>query len=774
MDTKIQDVKKEKGIGVKRVLLQAGTALVWALLGALLGRAELPFGALPLGVGLLCASSTYSLAVLGGNILSVIGRADAIPVACTYVIAVLLRLIFCLATRYDDVKRTGVKKRGFFEWAFEEPVYLRAVSAAVSSFALGAYRLGIGGFLYYDLFGMLVSIGVASVLTVVLYPLFSNKRIKSARAEHVWKDLGYTAVCACAVFSLRGLAPYGISLSVLLCMLITFYTTKRRGLKFGAFVAIAAGLCVSVEYAPLFVFAAVCYCLLSTVSTTLGCFSAFFVGIAWGIYINGVSAFLSLFSALMTATVVFLVTERLFLSNKEATPEKENSEEQSFAEGAVLDSSDIAVARLDDTSRRIKELCASLASLSNSLTDDVNECSGFEKTQKHGTSTISAEIGDERVLVKKSGVKTNGKVRTPKEKQYAIDELSDGASFHDAESGESFAHDISAISDYIADIMADNETDYRVDEDLACRISKCLTRKFPSLSLKVGVFGKGPQKILVCCNDISRLRSAAAKIEREINKELDALFDIREPFEVGDVAYAMLERRPMLVISFAERRRNAAGQTVCGDSVGTIKDSDGGKAYAFISDGMGSGKRAAVTAELCAAFLDKLLPINGGSYESIKSTLGVINSFIRRRNGSSTTECCATVDLGVFDLVEGKVSFYKSGAAPTFVFRDGALFKLRTRTVPIGIIKEPDFGRVNMEILPGDVLVMVSDGATDGKEECPELFELLRSRLMTHNADQLADAVIAYAESMGCSDDVSVIVAKIDDRVFEKERTNIA
>ena len=66
----------------------------------------------------------------------------------------------------------------------------------------------------------------------------------------------------------------------------------------------------------------------------------------------------------------------------------------------------------------------------------------------------------------------------------------------------------------------------------------------------------------------------------------------------------------------------------------------------------------------------------------------------------------------------------------------------------------------------GDTVVMVSDGITDGREESRELFELLRSRVLTHSADQLADVIIEYADRIGCVDDVSVVVAKIDDGIF--------
>jgi len=758
-------MKKEQSIGMIGTFKYIGKAMLCAAIAAVLGRAALPFGSMPLALALVCSSSVYTLAAFAGALLSSIGMppSTAVPLLCTYAVAILLRLIFSLAMRDASSKK-------LLPHVFDEPVYLRAVAAAVAAFALGAYRLAIGGFLYYDLFGMLISMGVASVGTVLLAPLSGTVKLKRARTFKIWNDMGYIVLWAATVFSLRKYSPLGVSLSVLVCMLVTLYSTKKRGLSFGILVAIASGLCVSVVYAPLFVFAAVCYGFLSSVSSTLGCFCAFLAGMSWGIYMNGVAAFLSLFSALLTATLLFLVTERLFFQNTRSKGEKASAQqEMSKVEKVVSDGSDIAVARLDDSARRMKELCRSLSDLSESLLGGAKKVSE-SKTPIGNSSVLYAEIGDGDVVVKKSSVRSNGKLREGKERNFAPDDIAElSLCTASNERGEGFALDLAAISDYIADIMAGNDNDYQPENELANEIGEYLREKLRIPSLRVNVFGGRRRRILVCCDDAVRLRAASARIVKELGKRFDLLLEAREPFEIGGCAYAVFERKAILRVSFAQRKRNAAGQTICGDSIGTVIDDDGGRAYAFISDGMGSGEKAARISELCAAFLEKLLPINDGNFESIRSTLSVINGFIRRQNGSSADECCATVDLGVFDLVDTKVSFYKSGAAPTFVFRDGSLFKLRTRSVPIGIIREPDFGRVNMELLPGDVLVMVSDGITDGREESPELFELLRSRLLTHSAEQLADAVIAYADKIGCTDDVSVIVAKVDDCLLEEK-----
>ena len=141
--------------------------------------------------------------------------------------------------------------------------------------------------------------------------------------------------------------------------------------------------------------------------------------------------------------------------------------------------------------------------------------------------------------------------------------------------------------------------------------------------------------------------------------------------------------------------------------------------------------------------------------------LNMLNEFLRNRGSSSLHECSSTIDLLSLDLLHAKAYFYKCGAAPTYIFRDGNLFKIRSHTVPLGIIAEADTRKLELSVSAGDVIVMVSDGVTQSKEECPWLFDLLRSQSQQASVERLADLIVKYAKGEGCSDDISVLVTKI-------------
>ena len=70
-------------------------------------------------------------------------------------------------------------------------------------------------------------------------------------------------------------------------------------------------------------------------------------------------------------------------------------------------------------------------------------------------------------------------------------------------------------------------------------------------------------------------------------------------------------------------------------------------------------------------------------------------------------------------------------------------------------------GEISQKLAEGDTVVMVSDGITQGKEECPWLFDLLRSQGEDASVERIADLVVKYAKGEGASDDLSVLVMRI-------------
>ena len=112
--------------------------------------------------------------------------------------------------------------------------------------------------------------------------------------------------------------------------------------------------------------------------------------------------------------------------------------------------------------------------------------------------------------------------------------------------------------------------------------------------------------------------------------------------------------------------------------------------------------------------------------------------------------------------MNGKASVYKCGAAPSYIFRKGRLFKLRSDSMPIGILSDVDIKKYELELSHGDVVVMVSDGVTGEGEECPWLFDLLAQNLPNRSLERTADLIVKYASAKGSGDDITVLLVRVE------------
>lgn len=161
---------------------------------------------------------------------------------------------------------------------------------------------------------------------------------------------------------------------------------------------------------------------------------------------------------------------------------------------------------------------------------------------------------------------------------------------------------------------------------------------------------------------------------------------------------------------------SAGAEAVNGDSFSYFEGDDG-LYYSVISDGMGSGRQAAVASRLTILMLEKLLA--AGNVKDL--TLEMINNLLLSKND----ECFATVDLFEADLITGNATFIKAGAAPSFLIRSGRIFKIQSSTVPAGILPHMNAEKTKFQLEHGDYIIMFTDGIVSTFEESSWLLSML-------------------------------------------------
>ncbi len=181
-------------------------------------------------------------------------------------------------------------------------------------------------------------------------------------------------------------------------------------------------------------------------------------------------------------------------------------------------------------------------------------------------------------------------------------------------------------------------------------------------------------------------------------------FDIPSVSEVGGEVYITVRERAEYKVDFGASQSCANENTMCGDAYKVFNDSKG-HFVMILSDGMGTGGRAAVDGAMASGLMTRLLKAGFGYDCSLK----ILNSSMLFK---STDESLATVDIASLDLHSGMLELYKAGAAPTIVRRSGKTGKAESTSLPAGILRQIGFDKAAIKCKVGDVVVLMSDGAT--------------------------------------------------------------
>ena len=821
-DEMLEDNEKKSKLlendSVRRIIKNAIIGALWMFISFLIGKAELPFGAMPLGVALLCAASSKVIYIYTGLCFSAFALPQSPLVCiCAYTAVLFIRVIsrIVIDSPFEESDEGELPQTvgEFLPFLFSEHVFLRMATASVGAFIIGIYFLVRGGFLYYYLFGLIIGI-VGAPLATYLYsglskagaPLGIKKSSADTSVNEMGIFAGVSAIAASLVWAADGLTLLGMPLSVFGAMAITLYYSRRK-FVLGLVAGTVCGLACSPMLAPTFAFAALASCALWKVSTFFACLSAFTVGMAWALYAEGISALSSVLPATLAASLIFAVVDKLYFdehSKKKNAPDDIEDELEmpeaelesvsattpadfmSFGNCKVLGKDAIGQIMVSDTEERISLLCETFSSLSSlfyglsekmrtpamsdlrQICDNAFECSCQRCDMRsvcwesEYSSSLSM-LGKISSALGKSGHISKGDfpAHTVSRCSYLpdiIDQINHNSMMHTqqliiGDKTEIFALDYESISELLSALLTSQKQDFEYREELS-RAAKTAMDSNSILLKSIFAYGNERQYFFTLSDGDGEEISSKKK---EIRELLEAVCG--EPLEYKSECdgRAVLASARKYQIEYAKRSVKAEGEEgFCGDTL-NVFESGKDHFYSFISDGMGSGREAALTSGICSVFLSKILTATSRCDISLE----MLNGFLRNKGSGSMHECSATVDLLDFDLICGKAEFYKSGAAPSYIFRDGNLFKLRSNTVPLGIIKELDTKKISIDSKAEDIIVMVSDGVTQSKDECPWLFELLKASVDKESLASIADMIVKRAKYEGADDDVSVIVMRV-------------
>lgn len=214
------------------------------------------------------------------------------------------------------------------------------------------------------------------------------------------------------------------------------------------------------------------------------------------------------------------------------------------------------------------------------------------------------------------------------------------------------------------------------------------------------------------------------------------------------------EECPYFVL-FGVAARCKNGNEVSGDSFSCMELSNAKKAL-LLCDGMGSGERAGRESAGVIELAESLC--EAGYPPSL--LLRVINSALMIQ----AKEHPVTIDLAVIDCANGICELTKSGAAVTFLKREGETLQVGADSMPAGILQEYAPMEKMLRVKDGDLLIMVSDGVLEempGYDKEEAMCRFCES-LNENNPKEIARKILAFAKATkGGRDDRTVLVAGI-------------
>ena len=303
--------------------------------------------------------------------------------------------------------------------------------------------------------------------------------------------------------------------------------------------------------------------------------------------------------------------------------------------------------------------------------------------------------------------------------------------------------------------MAEEYSNYEIfDNDLAEQITvklKELGLKPDSVSCRIDYLGR--MTIEAETADTDRKKIKRALMVHEISRLCGRHFDTPSLTSAfGSLRITMCER-PCLDVEIAASQHTCGDGRLCGDHITYFTDGTG-KLNAIISDGMGTGGRAAVDGGMASSIMEKLLKAGLGYDCSLK----VVNSALLVKSGD---ESLATLDIVSIDLYNGKTNFMKAGAALSFIRKLGDMYRVETPSLPAGILPQVEFTYTEDELMEGDIIVMVSDGAiVTGEDWIERIIQSWEDKGMQQLADLIIDEAVAR-RSDGHDDDITVIAMQI-------------
>ena len=650
------------------------------------------------------------------------------------------------------------------------------ISAFISTVLAGAVYTALTDFNYISLFMILCEGFLSLCASVFFIRSFRTPVFKTGISALGVKDSTSLVLSVCVFlmcmsgFDVEGLSPARI-FSCIVLMFLSFYKGSAAGSVSG--VCIGAALCIDPDFRYLFP----CYALSGLVAGVFSPLGQIVTALTFGISYSiisllegtGSNVIISLLEVAIASSAFMIVPSKWItsfgdtLKKSGIAPDnpvyRQVSENLISAADNIYEVSDI-IGKVSDKLDSIinPEVNRLFANLQQSV------CVGCENKSKCWNKMFDSTASD---ILAISGIEKRGKGKLPLEKRCTRQNmLITGIEENYFEYANNMAvkmkirdmrkvltDQFCTMGDFLKE-TADKIANSKVED----------TAKSSALRTALQDAGIYTDALCYYTDKDGRVAIEISIIDRPFETDRKKLRHIIEfiskrrfgeaEINVSDIKTTItFEEKYLYDVQFGYSQKPLNKKGFCGDSVSFISCGEGMRT-ALISDGMGTGSRAAIDSTLTSSVIEKL--VSGGF--SVDGAVKAVNSAMIMK---STDESISTVDAVSVNLYTATADFYKSGAAISFIRSANEVFVVKQESLPLGIIRNISPAHTRVNLAPGDIILLVSDGVTS--EDCGWINDELLS-WSTNNMEDLASHISSLASlrsDENTKDDITAVALKI-------------
>lgn len=305
-----------------------------------------------------------------------------------------------------------------------------------------------------------------------------------------------------------------------------------------------------------------------------------------------------------------------------------------------------------------------------------------------------------------------------------------------------------SVGDMIDDLLVDFEGNIRPLSDSSDELKSALGDL--GADAFVNCYEDAEHHVFVSLTLSSDCKISVESISDCLEKVTDKSFSDPVTVEGEKEKVMMFWEKPMYSVECRYHQLSGEEGSICGDCFDSFFDGRG-SFIAVLSDGMGTGSRAAIDGAMASSLFSRLI-ISGFSFPC---ALRLVNSAMLVK---SREESLATLDILKINLYNGQSVIYKAGAAVSLIKRMGKVSEIKKSAMPIGILRQAEFATVRGGLKDNDTVIMMSDGAADSSVE--EIKKYLAENGYSHDTAQKL-CMLAKSRCIGRQDDITVASVKI-------------